>query len=293
MGSQLCTGMRRPLLGFCVALLSVGSSLKTGLFNLVYLRTTDAIQSTGEVIIVPRKIECAALCIKKAYYNDLRCNGFQYEKETKECKLLVLSTFFFSSLSKSQPKVFHNNHTTRAICPPTIMSDSLRAFWTFTGTTSKNVLDISGKGQHGNLVQKNSLAYNSFSPGKTASPSAMYLRIGDWIGVNQRSNGLTVTDSVSMCGWFKQAILSYTHKLFSWYDGERDGIEIGISSYANQLYGYWTKYINRGFRRSGGRTGQVIDQDYAWHFLCYTLEKSTGTVRVYSDNVLVSTITAG
>ena len=42
--------------------------MKTGLFNLVYLRTTDAIQSTGEVISVPRKIECAALCIKKAYY---------------------------------------------------------------------------------------------------------------------------------------------------------------------------------------------------------------------------------
>ena len=124
------------------------------------------------------KLNCNHLTIQ----NDLRCNGFQYGKETQQCKLLVLSTFFFSSFSKSQPKVFHNNYTTRAISPPTVLSDSLRAFWTLTGT--KGVQDISGKGQHGTFVQRNSVAYTNFSPGKTAGAQAMYLRSGDWIAVS-------------------------------------------------------------------------------------------------------------
>ena len=105
-----------------------------------------------------------------------------YEKENQECKLIVLSTFFFSSFSKQQPKVFHNNHTTRTISPPTVLSDNLRAFWTFTGT--QGTLDISGNGQHGSLIQSNSIAFTNFDKGKTSGAQAMYLRSGDWIAVS-------------------------------------------------------------------------------------------------------------
>ena len=107
---------------------------------------------------------------------------FNTKKRPSNAIFLYSQPSFFSSFLKSQPKVFHNNYTTRAISPPTVLSDSLRAFWTLTGT--KGVQDISGKGQHGTFVQRNSVAYTNFSPGKTAGAQAMYLRSGDWIAVS-------------------------------------------------------------------------------------------------------------
>jgi hypothetical protein len=67
----------------------------------------------------------------------------------------------------------------------------------------------------------------------------------------------------------------------------RDGIKFGKSSYTKQFWAYWEKDIN-GYRQSGGRTGEVVEDDYGWHFMCMTLDKDTGTMRYlyytkYSD----------
>ena len=54
--------------GPVMVILVSGHGLKSGLFKLSHLHTDDSIHQSGEEEEGMKKIECAAKCIKKAFY---------------------------------------------------------------------------------------------------------------------------------------------------------------------------------------------------------------------------------